>query len=373
MSILPPEEEKIGKARIKVAGIGGGGSNAVTYMMTKEIEGAYTIAANTDRQALDKALAHEKIQLGEKLTRGLGAGGNPEIGRKAMEESIEDFTRAVDESDMVFLTAGMGGGTGTGGIPIAAQVTRELGALTVAVVTKPFSFEGPKRMRKAEEGIRHLKNHVDTLLVISNDRLLQIADRSMPITSAFALVNDVLYRAVKSIIDIILKPGLVNVDFADVRSIMIAGGDAIMGTGEAEGDDRAKEAAKKAISSPLLDGATIQGARGILVNVVGGDDLTLHEVQEATQIIYEEASKGGYDPEVIMGMVIDKEMTGKIQVNLIATGIGIPKSKAVISRRTSKDEAGSEDLYEPAFKRKKYASDRVDRATLFGPGNGHKY
>ncbi len=365
MSILPPEEEKIGKARIKVAGIGGGGSNAVTYMMNKEIEGAYTIAANTDKQALDKALAHEKIQLGEKLTRGLGAGGNPEIGRKAMEESIDAFTRAVDESDMVFLTAGMGGGTGTGGIPIAAQATRRLGVLTVAVVTKPFTFEGPRRMRKAEEGIRQLKSHVDTLLVISNDRLLQMTDRSTPITSAFALVNDVLYRAVKSIIDIILKPGLVNVDFADVRSIMLAGGDAIMGTGEAEGDDRAKEAAKKAISSPLLDGATLQGARGILVNVVGGDDLSLHEVQEATQIIYDEAAKGGYDPEIIMGMVLDPSMTGKIQVNLIATGIGNPRSKVVVNRYEH-DKEGNDDLQEPAFRRKRYH----DRTTLFEPGNG---
>ncbi len=367
MSILPPDEEKQGKARIKVAGIGGGGSNAVSYMMWKEIEGAYTIAANTDKQALEKAVAHAKIQLGAKLTRGLGAGGNPEIGRKAMEESIEEFSHAVEESDMVFLTAGMGGGTGTGGIPIAAHVTRELGALTVAVVTKPFSFEGPRRMAKAQEGIRQLKNHVDTLLVISNDRLLQIADRKMPVTAAFALVNDVLYRAVKSIIDIILRPGLVNVDFADVKSIMMAGGDAIMGTGEAEGDDRAKEAAKKAISSPLLDGASIQGARGILVNVVGGEDLSLHEVQEATQIIYDEAAKGGYDPEVIMGMVIEPEMSGKIQVNLIATGIGMGKSKVINTIKSLKDENESEDIREPAYKRKK------GKNTLFGPGNGRSF
>ncbi len=367
MRILPPDEEKQGKARIKVAGIGGGGSNAVTYMMQKEIEGAYTIAANTDRQALEKAIAHEKIQLGEKLTRGLGAGGNPEIGRKAMEESIEAFSHAVENSDMVFLTAGMGGGTGTGGIPIAAQVTRELEALTVAVVTKPFSFEGPRRMAKAEEGIRQLKSHVDTLLVISNDRLLQITDKKTSIMSAFALVNDVLYRAVKSIIDIILRPGLVNVDFADVRSIMLAGGDAIMGTGEASGDDRAKEAAKKAISSPLLDGASIQGARGILINVVGGEDLSLHEVQEATQIIYDEASKGGYDPEVIMGMVIDPEMEGKIQVNLIATGIGMSKSKVISTIKSSRGEGEAEDIREPAYKRKK------GKDTLFGPGSGRRF
>ncbi len=366
MSILPPSEEmQEGKARIKVAGIGGGGSNTITYMVLKELRGAFTIAANTDKQALDRAKADKKIQLGEKLTKGLGAGGDPEIGRKAMEESAQEFKEALTESDMVFLTAGMGGGTGTGGIPVAAQLAREVGALTVAVVTKPFSFEGLRRMRRAEEGIQQLKGRVDTLIVIANDRLLQTVDKNTSILDAFALVNDVLYKAVKGIIDIILKPGLVNVDFADVRNVMTAGGDAIMGSGIAKGENRAREAAKNAVHSPLLDGATIQGARGLLINVVGGENFTLHELNEAVSVIYEEASKGGTDPEVIMGAVIDPSLGEYLQVTVIATGIGTAKPRITFSSRRQREEGVIEDLRIPAFTRKK-----VHRDFAFEPDNG---
>ncbi len=303
-------------ARIMVVGVGGGGCNAVNRMISEGVQGVEFVAVNTDAQHLAKSLASIRVRIGDKLTRGLGSGGKPEIGRKAAEESQQELREVLKGADMVFITAGMGGGTGTGASPIIARLAREEGALTIGVVTKPFSFEGPQRRRIAEEGIRALKEEVDTLIVIPNDRLLDVVDRNTRIQDAFRIVDDVLRQGVQGISELITVPGLINLDFADVRTIMSEGGAALMAVGEASGEDRARKAAEAAISSKLLD-VTIEGARGILLNITGGPDLTLFEVNEAAEIIRSVAH-----PEVnmIFGAVIDENMGDTLRITVVATG-----------------------------------------------------
>jgi len=303
-------------ARIKVVGIGGGGSNAVNRMIEEGLAGIEFIAINTDAQALLLSNATKRVRIGDKLTRGLGAGGNPETGQKAAEESAEDLYEVLKGSDMVFIAAGIGGGTGTGAAPIVAQIAREIGALTIGVVTRPFTFEGAKRAQSAEAGIEQLKEKVDTLIVIPNDRLLQIADKKASLHDAFKIADDVLHQGIQGISELITVPGLINLDFADVRTIMSEGGAALMAVGRASGEDRSRVAAEQAISSHLLD-ITIDGARGILFNVTGGHDLSLYEVNQAAAIIKETAHP---DVNLIFGAVIDPSMGEELRVTVIATG-----------------------------------------------------
>ncbi|GAC1390934.1 MAG: hypothetical protein NVSMB38_10040 [Ktedonobacteraceae bacterium] len=305
-----------GFAQIRVIGVGGGGSNAVNRMIQANMTGIEFIAINTDSQALLLNEAPHHIRIGDKLTRGLGAGGNPSVGGKAAEENAEEIYEALKGSDMVFITAGMGGGTGTGASPIVAQIAREVGALTVGVVTKPFSFEGKKRLLSAEEGIANLKQHVDTLITVPNDRLLQVADKRTPLSEAFRLADDVLRQGIQGISDLITVPGLINLDFADVKTIMSAAGSALMAIGEASGDNRATDAAQIAIASPLLD-IDISGARGVLFNITGGMDLTLFEVNEAADVIYHAAHP---EANIIFGAVQDPNFDGKVKITVIATG-----------------------------------------------------
>lgn len=306
-------------ANIKVVGIGGGGNNAVSTMIDGGLSGVEFIVANTDRQALAAHKALTKIQLGTELTKGLGAGANPEIGKRAAIESYNDIVEALEGADMVFVTAGMGGGTGTGGAPIVAKIARELGALTIGVVTRPFAFEGKKRMRHADGGIQELKENVDTLIVIPNQKLLTISNDRTPLVETFKRADDVLLQAVKGISDLINIRGLINLDFADIRTVMSAKGMAIMGTGRARGENRAVEAATAAISSPLLENISIDGATGIILNVTGGPDLSLAEVNEASTLITEAAHE---DAEIIFGAVIDENMGDEVRVTVIATGFG---------------------------------------------------
>jgi cell division protein FtsZ len=303
-------------AQIKVIGVGGGGSNAVNRMIDFGVKGVEFITVNTDAQALHAAKAEIKMQLGEKLTRGLGAGANPEIGKRAAEESKEQIMNVLRGADMVFVTAGMGGGTGTGAAPVIAEIAKECGALTVGVVTRPFTFEGRKRALQAEQGIAALKEKVDTLIVIPNDRLLEIVDKKTPMLEAFREADNVLRQGVQGISDLIQRPGLINLDFADVKTIMTERGSALMGIGVATGENRATEAAKKAINSPLLE-TSIDGARGILMNITGGINLSLYEVNEAADIVISHS-----DPEVnmIFGAIIDDTLTDEIIVTVIATG-----------------------------------------------------
>jgi cell division protein FtsZ len=304
-------------AKIKVIGVGGGGGNAVNRMIASNLRGIEFIAANTDLQALAKCKAPGKLQLGNQMTRGLGAGADPEVGRKAALEDTEKILEMFDGADMIFLTAGMGGGTGTGALPILASLAAEIGALTVAVVTKPFAFEGRRRMHVAERGIEELRGSVDTLITIPNERLLSFVERGTPLAEAFRIADDVLRQAVQGISDLITIPGEVNVDFADVRAIMSGMGMALMGTGIAKGENRALEAAQRAISSPLLEETSIEGAKGVLINISGGRDLTLHEVAEAARII-----QSAVDPDanIISGMVIDEALDEEMKVTVIATG-----------------------------------------------------
>ena len=311
-------------ARIKVVGVGGGGCNAVNRMIEEEVKGIEFIAINTDAQALLFSKAETRVHIGEKVTRGLGAGGNPEIGRKAAEESQEELERVLAGSDMVFITAGMGGGTGTGAAPVVASIARKLGALTIGVVTRPFTFEGRRRTEIALKGIESLKEQVDTLIVIPNDRLLQIVDKKASLQDAFKVADDVLRQGVQGISELITVPGLINLDFADVRTIMSEGGAALMAVGEAEGDERARKAAEEAVASKLLD-VTIQGARGILFNITGGPDLTLLEVNEAAEVIRDAARS---DANLIFGAVIDPEMGDRVRVTVIATGFDYRPSEA---------------------------------------------
>ncbi|HEY7212979.1 MAG TPA: cell division protein FtsZ [Thermoanaerobaculia bacterium] len=304
-------------AKIKVIGVGGGGGNAVNRMIDSQLRGIEFIAANTDLQALAKCRAPSKLQIGRLLTKGLGAGADPEVGRKAALEDTDQILETLEGADMVFLTAGLGGGTGTGAVPIIASLAAEIGALTVAVVTKPFGFEGRRRLQYAERGVDELRGAVDTLITIPNERLLNFVERGTPLSEAFRIADDVLRQAVQGISDLITIPGEVNVDFADVRTIMTGMGMALMGTGIAKGEHRALEAAQRAISSPLLEETSIQGARGVLINISGGHDLTLHEVAEAARIIADSVDP---DANIISGMVIDPSLDEAMKVTVIATG-----------------------------------------------------
>jgi cell division protein FtsZ len=306
-------------AKIKVLGIGGGGGNAINNMICSGLDGVEFIAANTDFQALERNLAPTKIQLGVNMTKGLGAGGNPETGAKATQEDMENIRAVVEGSDMVFITAGLGGGTGTGGAPIVAQVCKELGALTVAVVTKPFLVEGKVRQRNADEGLKALQGVVDTLITIPNNRLLCLADRRSTFLECFRRVDDVLLYAVKGISDLIVHPGYINVDFADVKTVMAEMGLALMGTGVGRGENRAAQAAQQAISSPLLEDISIHGARAVLVNITASEDLGMHEFEEASSIIQKEVDE---DANIILGIAIDDNLGDEIRVTVIATGIG---------------------------------------------------
>ncbi|MBF0369913.1 MAG: cell division protein FtsZ [Magnetococcales bacterium] len=319
MSTLEFDNSDENSARIKVVGVGGGGGNAINNMIQSQLEGVEFIVANTDSQALARSLAPTRIQIGQGVTRGLGAGAKPEVGGRAAEESQEQIAEAIKDSDMVFITAGMGGGTGTGAAPVIAKVARELEILTVAVVTKPFSFEGKKRLRFAEEGLDELRNHVDTVITIPNQKLLSVVGKNTTILEAFRKADDVLHQAVRGITDLITVPGLINVDFADVRTVMDEMGQAMMGAAEAVGDTRALDAATNAISSPLLDDVSIHGARGVLINITGGYNLALQEVDEAATVVRDMAHD---DAIIVFGAVLDESMEDSVRVTVVATGIG---------------------------------------------------
>ncbi|MFT4012940.1 MAG: cell division protein FtsZ [Paracoccus sp. (in: a-proteobacteria)] len=306
------------KPRITVFGVGGAGGNAVNNMIDKQLEGVEFVVANTDAQALQASKAESRIQIGPKVTEGLGAGAKPIIGAKAAEETIEDIVDHLMGAHMCFITAGMGGGTGTGAAPIIAQAAREMGILTVGVVTKPFQFEGTKRMRQAEEGVEALQRVVDTLIIIPNQNLFRLANEKTTFTEAFAMADDVLYQGVKGVTDLMVRPGLINLDFADVRAVMDEMGKAMMGTGEASGENRAVQAAEKAIANPLLDEISLNGAKGVLINITGGYDLTLFEMDEAAEKIREKVDA---DANIIVGSTLDPDMEGAIRVSVVATGI----------------------------------------------------
>ena len=334
-------------ARIKVIGVGGAGQNAVNRMMEEGIQGVEFIAANSDAQALTLSRAPVRVRLGDKITRGLGAGGDPEIGRKAAEESSDELYNVLKGADMVFVTAGMGGGTGTGAAPVVAQVAKECGALTIGVVTRPFTFEGGKRAQSAEAGVVKMKEHAHTLISIPNDRLLQLADKKSSLQDAFRMADEVLHQGIQGISELITIPGLINLDFADVRAIMSEGGAALMAVGRGSGDERAKTAAEQAISSQLLD-ITIDGARGVLFNVTGGPNMTLFEVNQAAAIIRETAHP---DVNMIFGAVIDPEMGDEIRVTVIATGFersGIPRRALERLPRTEKPVPASTPFTRPS-------------------------
>ncbi len=376
INIFIDDDPPITGARIKVIGVGGGGGNAVNRMIEAGIEGIEFLVANTDLQALKRSRAPIKIQLGGKLTKGLGAGANPETGRNAALEDTEKIIEALEGADMVFVTTGLGGGTGTGAAPIIASLATELNALTVAVVTKPFHFEGKRRQNQGEQGLRELRECVDTVITIPNERLLGNVSRDMSLTDAFKMADDVLRQAVQGISDLITVPGLINLDFADVKAIMAGMGMALMGAGRASGEDRALKATQEAISSPLLEEASINGAKGVLINITGGLDLTLYEVNEASSIIREAADE---DANIIFGAVIDESMRDEMKITVIATGFDkevvetghVPHTNALPaaaqSRYTSRpaDElsssrsaagqarGGGDDLDVPAFIRKK--------------------
>ena len=328
MMIFEFEETPIRNARMKVVGVGGAGGNAVNRMIDEELEGVEFISMNTDGQALKSSRAQVTLQIGKKLTRGLGAGARPEVGRQALAESEEEVRRALDGADLVFVTAGMGGGTGTGAAPLVAEIARDMGALTIGVVTKPFSFEGKKRERQAMQGLAELRRCVDTMILVPNDRLLAVVPKGTSFKDALKKADEVLLNATQGISDLISVTGEVNVDFADVRTVMAARGPALMGSGFGEGDNRAQEAAQEAISSPLLDNVSIAGARGVLINITGGMDLAIDEVTTISSIISEEA---GDEAEIIFGAVHDPELEGKIRVTVIATGFDSGEDDKVIS------------------------------------------
>lgn len=342
-------------AQIKVIGVGGGGNNAVNRMIEAQLRGVEFIAINTDRQALFTSKAEHKIQIGEKLTRGLGAGANPEIGKKAAEENKEDIAQLLQGADMVFVTAGMGGGTGTGAAPVVAQIAKEMGILTVGVVTKPFMFEGKRRLTHAELGIQELKSKVDTLITIPNDRLLQVVEKKTSMLEAFRIADDVLKQGVQSISDLIAVPGLVNLDFADVQTIMKEQGLAHMGIGRATGENRAIEAAKQAIQSPLLE-TSIRGARGVLLNITGGADLGLFEINEAASLV-QEAS----DPEanIIFGAAINESLGDELRITVIATGFqeGHDEEFEIIKPTTEKKVEPKEEIKQPIEKENNIGND----------------
>ncbi|MDN3517420.1 cell division protein FtsZ [Aquisalimonas lutea] len=347
-------------AVIKVIGVGGGGGNAVQHMVAADIEGVDFICANTDAQALKNTSAKTVLQLGSNITKGLGAGAHPDVGRNAAVEDRERIAESLEGADMVFITAGMGGGTGTGAAPVVADIAREMGILTVAVVTKPFPFEGGKRMRVAQEGIEELSRTVDSLITIPNEKLLSELGRNLTLLDAFKAANDVLLGAVRGIAELITRPGLINVDFADVRTVMSEMGMAVMGTGAASGEGRAREAAERAISSPLLEDFNLHGANGILVNVTAGMDLGIGEFDEVGQAVREFASE---DATVVVGTVIDPELENELRVTVVATGLGQTKSddNKTPQLRTVKKASGEVDydeLEKPAAARKKAANDK---------------
>ena len=339
-------------AKIKVIGVGGGGGNAVNTMIASCLQGVDFINANTDAQALGVSGAPVKIQIGNQITKGLGAGSDPEIGKQSALESRDEIRPYLEGADMIFITAGMGGGTGTGAAPVIAEIARECSILTIAVVTKPFQFEGKKRNMQAEEGIEQLREKVDTLIVVPNQRLLSLGGRNLSLLEAFKKADDILYQAVKGISDLILVPGLINLDFADVKSVMSNMGMAIMGTGIAGGENRAVEAAQRAISSPLLEDNTIQGAHSILLNITGGPDMSLYEVNEASSLIQEEADE---DANIIFGTVIDQNMEDDIRITVIATGFddfARKKNDSVGNVTRFRGVGGREDLATPTFIRR---------------------
>lgn len=340
---VPSPERKMegimsqGAANIKVVGVGGGGGNAVNRMIASNVAGVEFWSINTDSQALAQSSATKQLQVGQKLTRGLGAGGNPAIGQKAAEESRDEVAAALAGADLVFITCGMGGGTGTGAAPIVAEIAKEMGALTVGVITRPFTFEGKRRIHQAEEGMAALQSRVDTLIVIPNDKILSVISEQTPVQEAFRVADDILRQGVQGISDIINIPGLVNVDFADVRAVMADAGSALMGVGIASGKSRAKEAAIAAIDSPLLE-SSIRGAKGVVFNITGGSDLTLHEVSTAADTIYEVVDSNA---NIIFGAVIDEERQGEIQITVIATGFTGETLTIPLPGRTAESPKGS--------------------------------
>ncbi len=349
-------------AKIKVIGVGGGGGNAVNTMISYTLRGVDFMIANTDAQALGASAAGVKIQLGAEVTKGLGAGSIPDVGKQAALESRDEIRRHLEGADMIFITAGLGGGTGTGAAPVIAQMARECGALTVAVVTKPFQFEGKKRNVQAEEGVIQLRDVVDTLIVVPNQRLLSLGGRGLSLLDAFKKADDILYQAVKGISDLIVVPGLINLDFADVKNIMSNMGMALMGTGTAIGENRAVEAAQRAISSPLLEDNTIQGAHGILLNITGGADLSLYEVNEASSLIQAEAHE---DANIIFGTVIDEKMGDEIRITVIATGFeDVMKKKQASSNVAHLGGFRKENLATPTFMRKEKTRDQANVMTM---------
>lgn len=358
-------KESSHQPKITVIGVGGAGGNAVANMIAADLRGATFAVANTDIQVMEAHTADVKVYLGKNLTDGLGAGANPEVGAAAAEESYEDICEAVRGSHMVFITAGMGGGTGTGAAPVVARAAREQGILTVAVVTKPFSFEGTRRMRIAEEGIEALQEVVDTVIIIPNQNLFRIATERTTLNEAFKLADEVLYKGVRGVTDLMIVPGFINLDFNDVKTVMSEMGQAMMGTGEAEGERRAIVAAEMAISSPLLDGISMSGARGVLINITGGDDMTLYEVDEAANRIREEVDP---DANIIFGTAFDPEVNGKIRVSVVATGLGQKKAAAsknfdfLAANQQSKGKDIIEDTAEaPAVELQDFATHKAKR------------
>lgn len=345
-------------AVIKVIGVGGGGGNAVNHMVENSIEGVEFICANTDAQALKRVAAKIVLQLGSEITKGLGAGANPEVGRQAAMEDRERIAELLQGADMVFITAGMGGGTGTGGAPVVAQVAKELGILTVAVVTRPFPFEGPKRQRAAEEGMKELSEHVDSLITIPNEKLLTVLGKNASLLTAFSAANDVLLGAVQGIAELITSPGIINVDFADVRTVMSEMGMAMMGTGAATGENRAREAAEKAIRSPLLEDVNLNGARGILVNITAGPDLSIGEFNDVGATVQEFASQ---DATIVVGTAIDMNMSDELRVTVVAAGLdGLRKEKAVAAetRHARPESSDYRKLQQPTVMRQQAAKER---------------
>ncbi len=369
LTLSMPEKHDL-RPRITVFGVGGAGGNAVNNMIEKNLEGAEFVVANTDAQALAQNQAVQKLQLGVQVTQGLGAGARPDVGSAAAEESIEAIVDQLAGAHMCFITAGMGGGTGTGAAPIIARAAREMGVLTVGVVTKPFQFEGGRRMRQAEEGVAELQRVVDTLIVIPNQNLFRLANEKTTFTEAFSLADDVLYQGVKGVTDLMVRPGIINLDFADIRSVMDEMGKAMMGTGEAEGEDRAVHAAEKAIANPLLDEISLKGAQGVLINVTGGPDLTLFELDEAANRI-----RGEVDPEanIIVGSTLDPEMSGRMRVSVVATGIDLQEGQSqppVEQTRTEPApapkvvEAAPEAAPEPQIAARSFADVQAVRETV---------
>ncbi|MGM0378220.1 MAG: cell division protein FtsZ [Bacillota bacterium] len=353
-------------AKIKVVGVGGGGNNAVNRMIEGNLSGVEFVAINTDKQALQTSNAEFKIQIGEKLTKGLGAGADPKVGTKAAEESRDDIYQALQDNDMVFLTAGMGGGTGTGAMPVVAEIAKELGVLTVGVVTKPFSFEGRTRMKNAKTGIENLRKHVDTLVTIPNDRLLQITDKKTSIIEAFNTADDVLRQGVKGIADLITIPGEINLDFSDVKTIMLDSGLAHMGIGMAEGEDRAIEAAKEAIHSPLLE-TTIQGAKGVLINITAGKSLGLHEANEAANVVHDAVDE---EANVIFGAVIDEDIKDLMKVTVIATGFDKNNQKVKSKETKTKKSKKIDNKKEEIKSQKDNQSENIEKKETENKDNG---